>query len=333
MDMNPTQIPTISTPQQFSVLMDELSSSAWTLAAIGVLFDSGLADQLREPSTLDELALRCPTLARERIERCVAVAVLRGVVALEAGRYQLAPGVLPALDPGRRTILQGDYRSELLQAAAYLRAAAGAATGWHHTDPVILQAQGNGSAMFAFALKGNLAPQLDDLPARLERPEARFLDVGTGVGALAIAMCRAYPRLRVVGLDPGEAPLALARANVSGAGLGDRIELRQLRVQALLDEAAFDLAWLPAFFLGRREDVPPALERIRTALRPGGWVLIPSLNPHAGEAERAVRSLVLESWGGPVLAAPESEALLKEAGFVPRSIPGPSWLTLVAGQR
>ena len=104
-------------------------------------------------------------------------------------------------------------------------------------------------------------------------------------------------------------------------------------MQALLDEATFDLAWLPAFFLGHREDVPPALERIRAALRPGGWVLIPSLNPHAGEALRAVRSLVLESWGGPVLAAPESEALLREGGFTPRTLPGPSWISLVAGQR
>ena len=50
--------------------------------------------------------------------------------------------------------------------------------------------------------QANLARQLDDLSARLGRPEARFLDVGTGVGALAVAMCRVFPHLRVVGWIP-----------------------------------------------------------------------------------------------------------------------------------
>ena len=282
--MNPNDSNTISTPQQFSVLIDELGSSSWTLAAIGALFDSGLADQLRAPATLDELAQRCPALPRERIQRCLAVAVLRGVVALEERRYHLAPGVLPYLDPPMRTVLEGDYRSYLLQPAAYLRAAAAspAPTDWRqHTDPVILQAQGAGSAMFAGALKANLAKQLGDLAARLERPEARFLDVGTGVGALSIAMCRAFPALKAVGLDPYEVPLQLARASVSGAGLGDRIELRQVRVQEIRDEAAFDLAWLPPFFLRFREEVADALARIRH--RPAPRRL--GAGPHA-QAER-----------------------------------------------
>jgi SAM-dependent methyltransferase len=333
--MNPNDSNTISTPQQFSVLVDELASSSWTLAAIGALFDSGLADQLRAAATLDELAQRCPALPRERIQRCLAVAVLRGVVALEEGRYRLAPGVLPYLEPPRRTMLEGDYRSYLLQPAAYLRAAmtAPAPTGWAHTDPVILQAQGDGSAMFATALKANLARQLGDLEARLERPEARFLDVGTGVGALSIAMCRAFPALHAVGLDPYEVPLQLARTNVSRAGLGDRVELRQVRVQEIRDEADFDLVWLPAFFLRSREEVAGALARIRIALRPGGWVLIPTANPNAGEAQLAVWSLVMECWGGPVLQAPDAEALVAAAGLTPHTIPGPSWVAMVAAQR
>jgi 2-polyprenyl-3-methyl-5-hydroxy-6-metoxy-1,4-benzoquinol methylase len=323
----------ISTPQQFSVLIDELASSTWTLAAIGFLFDSGLADALAEPRTLDDLHVRCPALSRERIERCLTVAVLRGVACLEDGRYRLAPGVLPSLEPAVRTVLRGDYRSYLLQPAAYLCSATAPESRWRHTDPMILQAQGDGSSMFAAVLKAKLIHVLGDLAARFERPGARFLDVGTGVAALSIAMCRTFPHVHAVGLDPFEAPLALARENVARAGLTDRIELRKTTAQELRDEAAFDLAWLPTFFLGTREQVERAIERIRAALRPGGYLLTPTLNPSAGEAQRAVWSLVMESWGGPVLNAPEVEAMLSRAGLTPRALPGPSFTTLVVAER
>jgi 2-polyprenyl-3-methyl-5-hydroxy-6-metoxy-1,4-benzoquinol methylase len=324
----------ISTSQQFSVLIDELAGATWTLAAIGWMFDCGLADQLGQARTLDELADRCPGLSGDRIARCLAVATARGLVAVEGDRYRLAPGVISSLEPGSRAVLRGDYRSALYQAAAYLRAAGEpASAGWHHTDPLILQAQGDGSSMFATGLKLRLAQQLGDLGARLGRPGARFLDVGVGVAALSIAMCREFPALSAVGLDPYEVPLALARSNVTAAGLHDRIELRPITVHQLRDEAAFDLAWLPHFFLGRREAVAEGLARIRAALRPGGWVLVPALNPAAGAAQRAVWSLVLESWGGPALQAAEVEPLVAEAGLAPRVIPGPSWITMVAGQR
>jgi protein-L-isoaspartate O-methyltransferase len=325
----------ISTPQQFSVLMDELASSTWTLAAVGLLFDSGIADQLGEPTTLDELEARCPGLSRERIARCLAVCAVRGLVDMDGPRFSLAPGVVLHLEPPLRSALQGDYRSNLLQAAAYLRAATGpeVSSGWRHTDPMILQAQGDGSSMFATGLKMKLAAEMGDLAERLERPGAAFLDIGAGVGSLSIAMCREFPQLRVVGLDQSDAPLALARANVARTSFGDRIDFRQMAVQDLGDEGAFDLAWLPAFFLGSREAIPPALARIRAALRPGGWVLLPAVRATAGEAVRTVWSLVMESWGGPVLSPDECEGLLLEAGFAPQSFAGPSWVAMIAGRR
>jgi SAM-dependent methyltransferase len=325
----------ISTPQQFSMLIEELGGSAWTLAAIGTLFESGLADALKEPRTPSELEARCSSLSRTRIERVLAVAVLRGVVGVEDGRYQLAPGVLPSLEPGPRAVLRGDYRSYLLQPAHYLRdAIAGVpASGWRHEDPLVLQAQGDGSSMFASVLREKLIHGLGDLAARFERPGATFLDVGVGVGALSIAMCQCFPHVRAVGLDTSSAPLGLARQNVERASLGERVELRQTRVQDLRDETAFDLAWIPTFFLGDRQAVADAFARVGAALRPGGFVLTPTVNPSAGEAERTLWSLVMEAWGGPVLDAREAEALLKQAGLVPRALPGPSWVCMVVAQR
>ena len=126
----------IATSQQFSVLIEELSGATWTLAAIGLLFDSGLADQLREARTLDELAARCPgcpangSCAAWRWPPCAAW--WRST----APATSLAPGALPSLEPGPRAVLAGDLRSPLLQAAAYLRAAGDPASpGWRHTDP------------------------------------------------------------------------------------------------------------------------------------------------------------------------------------------------------
>jgi 23S rRNA G2445 N2-methylase RlmL len=57
---------------------------------------------------------------------------------------------------------------------------------------------------------------------------------------IAIELCRAFPALRVVGLEPAAAPLVQARANVAAAQLADRIALRQQGVEDLHDSEAFD---------------------------------------------------------------------------------------------
>ena len=61
--------------------------------------------------------------------------------------------------------------------------------------------------------------------AELEAP--RVLDVGTGSGAIALALADEHPGARVVALDLSPDALSLARENVERTGLGDRVELRQ----------------------------------------------------------------------------------------------------------
>ena len=73
------------------------------------------------------------------------------------------------------------------------------------------------------------APELGD---RLAGP-AQILDVGTGVGWLAVALARQYPDARVVGIDIFEPALELARGNVAAEHLQDRIELRRQDVLSL----------------------------------------------------------------------------------------------------
>src|SRR3989442_12857246 len=73
--------------------------------------------------------------------------------------------------------------------------------GWHYTDPQIIQGQGASSVIVAQLIAA----------AGIGTENARILDIGTGVGALAVAFCAAFPSSKVVGIDPWELSLELAR--------------------------------------------------------------------------------------------------------------------------
>ena len=72
----------------------------------------------------------------------------------------------------------------------------------------------------------------------LEAP--RVLDVGTGSGAIALAIADEHPGARVVAVDSSEQALALARENLARTGLEGRVELRLGDLLAGLD-GPFDL--------------------------------------------------------------------------------------------
>jgi hypothetical protein len=81
-----------------------------------------------------------------------------------------------------------------------------------------------------------------------------------------------------------------------GAELGHRIELREQRAQDLEDDARFDLAWFPTVFVSEAA-VRPACERIKSTLRPGGWLLFIALNPNADALGTAVWRLRMTMYG------------------------------------
>jgi release factor glutamine methyltransferase len=54
-------------------------------------------------------------------------------------------------------------------------------------------------------------------------PPGRALDLGTGSGAIALALAKAFPAARVVALDASEEALALARQNATDSGFAERV--------------------------------------------------------------------------------------------------------------
>jgi precorrin-6B methylase 2 len=138
--------------------------------------------------------------------------------------------------------------------------------------------------------------------------------VGVGVAAISIAMCRIWPGLRVVGIDPYELALSLANRNVERAGLSGRIELRRQGVEQLDEVAVYDLAWLAGPFLSRPA-LEVGLERVREGLRPGGWVVL-GLYVDEDPLRAALARLRTARSGGAIIAPEEAERLLRSAGLV-----------------
>jgi release factor glutamine methyltransferase len=86
--------------------------------------------------------------------------------------------------------------------------------------------------------------------ARVGGRRARVADVGTGSGAIAVAIANACPGAEVWATDTSFPALALARANVRRHGLDDRVFVRHGDlldpVPGLLDVIVANLPYVPA---------------------------------------------------------------------------------------
>jgi len=300
--------------QEARRVLDELSSSVWAFVTLTAALEAGLVELLAQPQELGAISAQVgldPSLAEGMLDVLVAL----GLVRRDGQVVVAAPGLEPLLAPDAKEVLLAQLRSTDLQSRQLVDGArhGGVAPGWQHTDPMLLEAQGRSGkgAMSAMiqAIRSN-----PELAARLGRPSARFLDVGVGVGVIAIELCRAFPVLRVVGLEPAAASLAQARANVAAAGLADRIELRQQGVEELQDTEAFDLAYVAQVFIP--DGVFEAgLARVWRALRPGGWVNMPAISATGADLEAAQSRLRNILWGGGVRLPEQVAERARAVGF------------------
>ena len=141
----------------------------------------------------------------------------------------------------------------------------------------------------------------------LDEPDV--LDVGTGTGAIALAIADELPGARVTAIDVSTGALALARENLELTGVNGRVRLVEHDLTSGLGEGDFDLVvsnppyvepeelptlqpevrdWEPRIALvapGATENLARAA---REALRPGGWLV---LETAAGAGDRLERLL------------------------------------------
>lgn len=137
----------------------------------------------------------------------------------------------------------------------------------------------------------------------------RIVDVGTGSGAIAIAIAKSLPRARVTAIDQSSDALDVAKYNVQQHELTDRVELQQ---GDLLDSVAADASWdlicsnppyvsqseYDALDAGVRDQEPQAallagaagtevIERLipqaAACLKPGGYLIV-ELSPMIADA-------------------------------------------------
>ena len=140
----------------------------------------------------------------------------------------------------------------------------------------------------------------------------RVLDVGTGSGAIALAIADEHPGARVVGIDDSDAALALARENAARTGLP--VELRRHDLFTGLPSGPWELVvanppyvqahelgslmpdvrdWEPSAALVDTGATDAVVREARSVLAPGGALV---LEVAAGAAERVAGLLREEGY-------------------------------------
>jgi len=205
----------------------------------------------------------------------------------------LEPGLLDGLEPGQIAAIIGQLTYGLQDSLDLIREPE-RAPGWAYTDPAILQERGRGSRAVVRNI-ANLARQRPALAAALS--DAKFLDIGTGVGWLAIEAAKTWSGMQIIGLDIWEPSLELARTNIVAEGLQNRITLRRQSITEIDDEAAFNVIWMPSPFLAR-EVVISALPRIARALTSAGFLLFGMFPSRPNPLGQALSELLTVRSGG-----------------------------------
>jgi release factor glutamine methyltransferase len=139
-------------------------------------------------------------------------------------------------------------------------------------------------------------------------------DIGTGSGAIALALAKELPQAEIVATDISTAALEIARANATRHQLDDRVQFREADLLAGFEDNSLDFIVSNPPYVGKSEEDqvqlevrkfeprhavfagPTGLEVIarlipqaRAALRPGGWLVMEISGTIAEEVRKLLR--------------------------------------------
>jgi hypothetical protein len=292
----------------------EACNALWALSALRVAVEHGLvmalADAPRDAKTLADRARLHPTI----VERVLDILAAYGLLVREGDTYALT-------EEGRKQAARGDtLRADIAVTFGQTRALVEEARrgtlapGWRHVDPEVIRSQATLSHDMSLKTAPLMVQAWPDIAAVLSREGAVMVDVGVGGAGGAIGFCKAFPTLRVVGIDPLPAALIEARANVSAQKMGDRIELRAQRGDELIDSRAFDVAFVPAKFMDER-GFEGTLTALHNALKKDGVILTGAWHDVGEPRASAVSRLRAELWGSGPRTAAAVTGMLERAGY------------------
>jgi release factor glutamine methyltransferase len=152
--------------------------------------------------------------------------------------------------------------------------------------------------------------------ARTDRDASlRIADVGTGSGAIAVALAHALPQARITALDISATALAVAQENAKNHGVSDRIRFFESDLLAAVTGEQFDMMVSNPPYVADDEELEPQVRdyepapalfagpegldiyrrlipQAQDALRPGGWLLL-----EIGHGQRGAVAQLLAGWG------------------------------------
>lgn len=201
------------------------------------------------------------------------------------------------------------------------------APGWQVEDPHLLQSMGRASSN-AFDRILSLA---ETRPLLRKALEGTFLDVGTGVGGIALRAAATCPGLQIDAIDLWEPALALAGQNIAESPHAPRIRLSDLDVTALPPGPRYTLVWLPTMFMARAI-VERALDRIVDATRGDGWLVAAIYTRPDDPFTAAMTALRTLRGGGQITEASEMEHLLRSRGYVDVEVDAQPLATFILGR-
>lgn len=234
------------------------------------------------PATAAELASRTGTNERytkEWLEQQATAQILR-VDAMDEGapRFSLPEGyeavLVDELSPayvapiGRFLKIMGSVAEPLLDAFR-----TGGGVSWAQMGPDARESQAAFNRPF-FA--GSLAEYLGQIPevdSALRKAGATVAEIGCGGGYALIATAQAYPNIQADGFDIDEPTAAMARSNVSAAGLDGRVSVHCRDAGDSSLAGSYDL--VAAYeCVHDMPDPVSVLSAMKRLAKPGGTVLV-----------------------------------------------------------